>query len=64
MPAYRNTVSCDPQTKEDWSCLLAWLYQHWLYAKLPVTQCPPVYARGALRLDGIIGGRSIGSIVH
>ena len=64
MPAYRNTISCDPQTKEHWSRLLDYLYQMYCLAKLPVTYCPPVYAKGALRLDGIIGGRSIGSIIH
>ena len=53
---------CNPQTKEQWSILLAYLYELWRDARLPVTQCPPVYARGALRLDGVIGGKTIGKI--
>ena len=59
-----ETLECDPQTKQDWSALLAYLYQQWRKARLPVTYCPTIYARGSLRLDGIIGGKSIGQLVH
>ena len=58
-----STVKCNPQTKADWRELLAYLYAHWKLARLPVTICPLAYAKGSLRLDGVIGGRSIGKLV-
>jgi hypothetical protein len=59
-----NTLTVtDPQTKQDWSELLAYLYYMYRQAKLPVTYYPTVYARGALRLDGIIGCKQIGRTV-
>lgn len=69
---YRNArkqriteLQCNPQTKEHWSILLDYLYQQWRIARLPVTYyAPPCYAKGALRLDGVIGGKRIGSIVQ
>jgi hypothetical protein len=56
------TVNADPQTKEDWSYLLDYLYQHWVKCKLPVTVYPPARCKGSLRLDGIIGHGSIGRL--
>jgi hypothetical protein len=49
-----KTISCDPQTKQQWSELLAYLYCHWVKSNLPVTICPPMYCRGALRLHGLV----------
>ena len=54
MPAYRNTFSCDPQTKDDWRIVLDYLYRMYVLANLPVTVYPPMYCRGALRLDGLV----------
>lgn len=64
MPAYNTKITCDPQTKQEWSELLAYLYAHWRIARLPVTVYPSGWCKGALRLQGIIGGKRIGSIVH
>lgn len=55
-----RTINVDPQTKDEWRELLAYLHYHWLKSNLPVTVYPPAYCRNALRLDGIIGWRSIG----
>jgi hypothetical protein len=55
-----DMLTCNPRTKDDWRQVLEYLYQMYRLAKLPVTVCPPGYAKGALRLDGVIGGRSIG----
>jgi hypothetical protein len=54
MPAYRNTITCDPQTKQQWSDLLAYLYHYWIMGNHPVTHYPAMYCRGALRLDGLV----------
>ena len=54
MPALNNTITCDPQTKQDWSDLLGYLYRMWLFGNHPVTICPPMYCKGALRLHGLV----------
>ena len=54
MPAYNNVISVDPQTKEHWSRLLAYLHHMYVLANLPVTVCPPMYCKGALRLQGLV----------
>jgi hypothetical protein len=54
MPAYRNTITCDPQTKQEWSILLAYLHHMYKMANLPVTVCPPAYCKGALLLHGLV----------
>ena len=65
MPGYNRTINSDPQTKQDWSNLLALLYWHWRNAKLPVTHYPAARCKGSLVLDGVIGRgrRGIGRLV-
>jgi hypothetical protein len=55
-----KSFEANPQTKQEWSELLAYLYYHWRKAKLPVTHYPPARCKGSLRLDGVIAHRSIG----
>ena len=55
-----RTINADPQTKDDWRELLAYLHYHWVKSKHHVTVYPPAYCKGALRLDGLIGKGSIG----
>jgi hypothetical protein len=62
---YKNldTINVDPQTKEQWSGLLTYLHYHWIKSKHHVVVCPPCYVKGALRLDGVIGHKTIGRMV-
>jgi len=54
-----RTINADPQTKQEWSDLLAYLFYYWVKGNHPVTVYSPAYCKGALRLDGIIS-KSIG----
>lgn len=62
VPQHGNIISYNPVTKDDWRALLQVLYHYHRKAHLPVYLYPPMYAKGALRLDGVIGGKTIGKI--
>ena len=59
-----RSFDANPKTKDDWREVLQLLYTMWRAHHNPVTFYPASYCRGALRLDGIVGIRSIGQIVH
>jgi hypothetical protein len=51
---HMRTINADPQTKQQWSELLAYLYYHWVKSKHHVTVLPPAYCKGALLLHGLV----------
>ena len=49
-----RTINADPKTKDEWRELLGYLHYYWVKTKHHVTVYPPMYCKGALRLDGLV----------